>query len=48
MYVFSGGRGVHIWVCDPRARKMKDIVRKNVVDYLELVTGNDKTDSMLS
>jgi DNA primase small subunit len=34
MYVFSGGRGLHIWVCDERARKLKDSVRKSIVDYL--------------
>lgn len=48
MYVFSGGRGVHIWVCDERARKLKDPVRRALIDYLELVHGNDKADSMLS
>jgi len=48
MYVFSGGRGVHIWVCDERARKLKDPIRRSLVDFLELVTGNDKADSMLS
>lgn len=48
MYVFSGGRGLHIWVCDKRAREMKDSVRKAIVDYLELVTGNEKAASLLS
>ena len=48
MYVFSGGRGVHIWVCDERARKLKDAIRRAIVDYLELVTGNDKAESMLA
>ena len=40
LYVFSGGRGLHIWVCDRKARELPDVVRKGVVDYLELVTGN--------
>lgn len=48
MFVFSGGRGLHIWVCDRRARELKDAVRKAVVDYLELVTGNEKAASLLS
>ncbi len=48
MYVFSGGRGLHIWVCDRRARELKDSVRKAIVDYLELVTGNDKAASLLA
>lgn len=34
MYVFSGGRGIHIWVCDERARMMSDSLRKSIVDYL--------------
>ena len=46
MYVFSGGRGLHIWVCDKRARELKDPVRRSMVDYLELVTGNDKAASL--
>jgi DNA primase catalytic subunit len=48
MYVFSGGRGLHIWVCDKKAREMKDSLRKCLVDYLELVTGNEKAASLLS
>lgn len=34
MLVFSGGRGLHIWVCDKKARLLKDSVRKSIVDYL--------------
>lgn len=48
MFVFSGGRGLHIWVCDKRARELKDSVRKGLVDYLELVTGNVKAESLLA
>lgn len=48
MFVFSGGRGLHIWVCDEEARKMPDSVRKSIVDYLEVVTGNDKAASLLA
>lgn len=48
MFVFSGGRGLHIWVCDEEARVMPDSVRKSIVDYLEVVTGNDKASSLLA
>jgi DNA primase small subunit len=48
MYVFSGGRGMHIWVCDENARKMIDSLRKSIVDYLEVVTGNDKASTLLA
>jgi DNA primase catalytic subunit len=48
MFVFSGGRGLHIWVNDKRARQLKDSVRKGLVDYLELVTGNVKAESLLA
>lgn len=48
MYVFSGGRGMHIWVCDEEARKMTDSLRKTIVDYIEVVTGNDKASTLLA
>lgn len=48
MYVFSGGRGVHIWVCDKSAREMKDSSRKALVDYLELATGSIRSGKLLA
>lgn len=37
MWVFSGRRGVHGWVLDPRATSMTDADRKCVLDRLQLV-----------
>jgi DNA primase small subunit len=34
--VFSGRRGVHVWVCDKRARELSGQVREKIVDYLNL------------
>lgn len=34
--VFSGRRGVHIWVCDARARTLTAPVREKIVKYLDL------------
>lgn len=48
LFVFSGGRGIHIWICDEKARTMGDSLRKAIVDYLEVVTGNDKAASLLA
>lgn len=48
MYVYSGGRGMHIWVCDEEARTMHDSLRKSIVDYLEVITGNDKASTLLA
>ncbi|OLY84296.1 DNA primase small subunit [Smittium mucronatum] len=39
MYVYSGRRGVHIWVCDERARSLTDIGRKAIVGYMSVVKG---------
>lgn len=43
MWIYSGRRGAHAWVCDKRARTMDDQKRRAVAAYLEVVRGNDKS-----
>jgi DNA primase small subunit len=48
VWIFSGRRGIHAWVCDLKAREMKADARASVVDYLSLITGGDKSDSKVT
>lgn len=40
LWIYSGRRGVHCWVCDPTAREMSNDARGAVVNYLTIHTGS--------
>ena len=43
LWIYSGRRGVHCWVCDPDARALTDDARSAVGDFLNVITGNEKS-----
>jgi DNA primase small subunit len=44
LWIYSGRRGVHCWVCDPEARSLSNEARAAVVDYLS-ISSHDSTEN---
>lgn len=42
LWVFSGRRGLHAWVCDYEAKIMNKKLRHSVTEFLNFTVNNDK------
>ncbi|ERT02675.1 hypothetical protein HMPREF1624_00976 [Sporothrix schenckii ATCC 58251] len=42
VWIYSGRRGAHAWVCDKRARTLDDQRRRAIVGYLEVLRGGSQ------
>ncbi|XP_047329113.1 DNA primase small subunit [Impatiens glandulifera] len=43
LWVYSGRRGVHCWVCDSKARRLNNEQRAAIADYFRVYKGNENS-----
>lgn len=48
LWVYSGRRGVHCWVCDGKARRLTNEQRASVADYFRVYKGNENSHKKVS
>ncbi|MFS8019944.1 putative DNA primase, small subunit [Helianthus anomalus] len=48
LWVYSGRRGVHCWVCDTKARRLNNEQRSAIAEYFRLYKGNSNSKSKVS
>lgn len=48
LWVYSGRRGVHCWVCDSRARRLTNEQRSSVAEYFRVYKGSENNNKKVS
>lgn len=48
LWVYSGRRGVHCWVCDGKARRLTNEQRGAIADYFRVYKGNENSNKKVS
>ncbi|TKY57229.1 DNA primase small subunit [Spatholobus suberectus] len=48
LWVYSGRRGVHCWVCDGKARRLTNEQRAAIADYFRVYKGNENSHKKVS
>lgn len=48
LWVYSGRRGVHCWVCDGKARRLSNEQRAAITDYFRVYKGNENSNKKVS
>lgn len=47
LWIYSGRRGIHLWICDKQVRSLNNYERKGIINYLTVNVSNESSGQLV-